>query len=550
MHYFIFVLLCLIPCTCLAQWPASEWMEVNSIRARITPNGTLFTGGTLGGFRVPQSNAPDADKISLLHGVYPWVGGQDPAGNVFVSIGYGSPSASDFFSGLVDTGGYNRFWRVTGAEVQAHLADFSDNGVIDQPLPAVMEWPGHIEYEWSEWPVPLAPFQDMNDNGLYEPEKGEYPVAPKRFAHDLAIPDEMVFFAYHDVTPHTYSKGIPLKLQFTCTLFAYNCPETPEVHNALFAHYRFRSYNYDRLDSVYLGFLMDFQIGNPVDDFIGSADGIFYGYNGDTLDENRFGAHLPIVAMTAIMEPVDTFGIPAKHVFIPIYPDPAGAAHPVQAKEFYTYLKGRFRDGTPLRRGGTGYNPTSGSPPVCCAFPDDPSDSVGWSEYSAGNLPGNRRAVAAFGPVTIMPFPSFGGDMSLAFHWGRGDLSSPLSAYPALRAFWRGLRNDLFTYHPSAGLPDCLRLTTSQAPDKMEESPEIYPNPTPGIIRIKKAGQDLQQVSVFSITGHLVFTSHISGSNSEPDFWEISLPGLSPGIYLLKTTDATGSVRSKKLIVL
>jgi len=547
----LWIILLVLPLTCRAQTPPSEWLEVNSIRARVTANGTLFTGGSQGGFLVPKSGDQDSVKMTLFRGVFPWIGGVDPAGNVLISIGTGSPTGSDFISGFMGQTGYNRIWRVTKADILAHRADFEDNGVVDNPIAAVMDWPKPMMAEiipgQGEQPVALAPFEDVNFNGLYEPEFGDYPAAPEKFADRLAIPDEIVFFTYNDSTPHAHSKGHSLKMQIFCTLFAYNCPEDTDLRNTIFADYRFWSRRFERVDSLYLGFLLDFQVGNANDDYMGSANYAFYGYNGDAIDENGFLDNPPIVSATSVYRPLNNFGIDAKPVFTPIYPAPVGATYPVLPAEFYAYLTGRFSDKTPLTAEGNGYNPGSGNPPLCCAFPDDPTDSWGWSELSAGNAPGDRRAVAAFGPVSMLSYSEQ--NLFLAFHWRRGDTSSPLSGYLPMIKYSNWLNNDFLVFHPSAPLPDCLFPVSAQT-NLNKETPEVYPNPAYDVVRIRAGEQPLKSVRIFDFSGKMKLLQNFSGHIPGFDAWEVSVSGLAAGIYLMEMEYEKGQLMFQKIVVL
>ena len=77
-----------------------------------------------------------------------------------------------------------------------------------------------------------------------------------------------------------------------------------------------------------------------------------------------------------------------------------GMTDPSTATEFYNYLTGRWRDGTPFTFGGSGYEPGSRRN-TNFAFPDAPNNPAGWSMCSA-NLPcGDRRTIQASGPFQI-----------------------------------------------------------------------------------------------------------------------------------------------------
>ncbi|MEM6396246.1 MAG: hypothetical protein AAF741_07850 [Bacteroidota bacterium] len=100
-------------------------------------------------------------------GPYSFVGPLNPDGSAF------SECRTDF----------HRVWDIRREEVEFHIADFADNGVIDNPQDRILGWPGIGNNEFSSiygFDLPsegsLAPFKDIDSDGLYEPMHGEYPV--------------------------------------------------------------------------------------------------------------------------------------------------------------------------------------------------------------------------------------------------------------------------------------------------------------------------------------------------------------------------------------
>ena len=75
---------------------------------------------------------------------------------------------------------------------------------------------------------------------------------------------------------------------------------------------------------------------------------------------------------------------------------------PDNAQEYYNYLIGKWKDGTPITFGGTGLNEGS-TDEVPYMFPSDPSDADGWSECAENNVPADRRFVMSTGPFDLQP---------------------------------------------------------------------------------------------------------------------------------------------------
>lgn len=71
-------------------------------------------------------------------------------------------------------------------------------------------------------------------------------------------------------------------------------------------------------------------------------------------------------------------------------------------QQFYRYMSGSWRDGTPISFGGSGYN----IPPtqlIDYAFPDRPNNISGWSMCTADLDFGDRRTIQASGPFRLDP---------------------------------------------------------------------------------------------------------------------------------------------------
>jgi hypothetical protein len=83
-------------------------------------------------------------------------------------------------------------------------------------------------------------------------------------------------------------------------------------------------------------------------------------------------------------------------------PPPPETTDPQVAIEFYRYLTGHWRDGTPFTFGGSGFNPGS-TDFIDYAFTDAPSDPNGWSMSQEGLAPGDRRTVQSTGPFRLDP---------------------------------------------------------------------------------------------------------------------------------------------------
>lgn len=385
-----------------AQLPtqaASGWLDVNQVQAQVLGNGTLFGDFSGGKFLVPASAEEDSLRWSVFRSVVPWIAGLDAGGYLHLAAGNWNAASSDFQPGIFGEQGLDQIWSVTKADILAHREDFQDNGVIDNPIPAIMNWPGTLFIKPEPGPDPeprtVAPYRSISNSAVYDPTHGDFPIPTDYIGYQVSgIPDQMLFFAFHDSCAHVYSMGKTLQLQVFCTVFAYSCPEDPAFDNTVFVYYNFWSRGPERLDSLFFGFLVDPSIGYPNDDYLFSDHNaypsVFGAYNGDSLDDGKFGNDPPVAAMVTLAGPLDTFGSElSAYSFMPIgygANTPLAMAFPQVPAEFYNYLTGSFRDGSPLVPVGSGVDYDFMGDPALFAFPDTPGVAGGWSEQTAGRF--------------------------------------------------------------------------------------------------------------------------------------------------------------------
>jgi hypothetical protein len=163
--------------------------------------------------------------------------------------------------------------------------------------------------------------------------------------------------------------------------YAYNCTSDDALNNTIFINYKIINRSTATLDSVYIGNWTDFDIGSPSDDFIGCdvKRGAFYGYNGDAVDDNSplpniltYGANPPAMATVFLKGPNanaygyndDNANVPASYQgyhdgiagnerlgmskFMYFLNDDSFQGDPHIAWDYYNYLNGKWKNGSPL----------------------------------------------------------------------------------------------------------------------------------------------------------------------------------------------------------
>ncbi len=176
----------------------------------------------------------------------------------------------------------------------------------------------------------------------------------------------------------------------------------------------FYKYNVDNkstfaTDSTFFGQWVDPDLGQFDDDFVGcipeEALGIVY--NGDAQDGD-YGNNPPMLGVDFFQGPKEFSVVDGEEVaeeigmsaFVYYNNDFTVTGNPETASHFYGYMAGVWKDGQPFTCGG---NARGGSELCDYMFPDDPTDSEGWSECSENNTPADRRFLQASGPFRLEP---------------------------------------------------------------------------------------------------------------------------------------------------
>jgi len=442
-----------------AQATAQTDMDINNVRARLLVGGDVWWDGNQGRYVIPKVEAGEEEVSSIFAGAV-WLGGVDPAGNLKVAAQqFGtSQGNSDFWPGpLTNTGfvsaetcaNWDRFFTVTGAEIDLHLAQFrlaQANGEPYDPnlIPqGVREWPGlgnqfffdAFEFELPDAPQGLGAFWDENGNTIYDPENGDYPIIEIRGCPVPQFPDQMKFWIYNDNgNVHTESAADPIQMEVQVQAFAYSTND--ELNNMTFQRYKLINRAQERIDSTFFALWVDADLGCSEDDYIGcdTSRSLMYVYNTDAVDGSTgdnctggvatYGDEIPYLGVDYFRgplapkvfgpngelvdpgpnQPADTLvelGMTSFIYFNRASPttDPA-QVDPNTAQEYYNYLTGTWLNGVPITEGGSGLG---GTVPTSFVFPDEPNDEGGWSMCTA-NLPlEDRRTIQASGPFRLDP---------------------------------------------------------------------------------------------------------------------------------------------------
>jgi len=370
----------------MGQTSNSEIIDKGNFRALINSDGALFRNNSLGLplFEFPKFSGKNTGFLSSL-----WLAGINQNNDTCVAATRYNQVGYDFWAGPIaqnyDTNyqiKYNRVWKVDREQINNHISSYQQPSYT---LPTVISsWPAQGNIANGEAPY-IAPFFDTNNNGTYEPQNGDYPIV---------YGQQAAYFIFNDSRlPHTETGGTELGVEVHGMAYVMDSVNA-DLKNTLFVKYNVFNRKNNDFDNFYLGKFDDLDLGFSNDDFIGcdSSRSTFYMYNGIISDgsgySNEFAKAPPVQGVTFLNNDMTQF------VFFNNTGGIVAMNDPSLAKEYFSYLQGVWKDGTPYTYGGTGYNSGTGTP-VKFMFTGNPYTSTGWTETSAGNAPDDRRGLAS-----------------------------------------------------------------------------------------------------------------------------------------------------------
>lgn len=326
----------------------------------------------------------------------------------------------------------------------------------------VRGWPGKGNPYFEEvhgFPPPnndqgLAGFYDYCDDdgnciidGLYDPLSGDFPIIEIEGCEDYynsnedlrdapQFPDQMIFWIYNDNGNSHLNSGSERALQMEIQVQAFAYATNDALNNMTFQRYKLINRGKELLNNTYFGIWVDGDLGCYTDDYIGcdTTRSLAYYYNADAVDGTSgticdrgvptYGTEVPLLGVDYFRGPkefitvydtteMDTIEIErelgmSSFVYFNnanVGTPPSQTTDPTTGLEgeYYNYLQGIWKDGTPYTTGGNGYQ--SGGTVTKYVFPSVPTDVSpdAWSMCSEALGEGDRRTIQASGPFNLRP---------------------------------------------------------------------------------------------------------------------------------------------------
>lgn len=227
-----------------------------------------------------------------------------------------------------------------------------------------------------------APYNDVNNNGTYEPLIDTPGVKNAEQTIFICLTDA-------DASNHSSSEGfsggtLPVFSEMHFTMWAYTASSLADVQ---YVKIEVVNKNNSPWDKTYFGLIVDPDLGDVSDDRVGcdTNRNLAYCYNGDNQDgtggARTYGANPPAVGFDILKGAVNKNTNTSLNMSSFNYYLRSGGGQPPSCEwppndpiHAYNYMSGLKRDGTsyinPLTMQTTKYN-----------FPGDPETGAGWTEY-------------------------------------------------------------------------------------------------------------------------------------------------------------------------
>lgn len=544
------LLLCAGLITSLAQAQTFEYLDINQVKSRVNSSGDLHWDPATGnsGYECPKGSGKTWGTTASI-----WMGGLDVGGQLHLAAQTYHQSGVDFWPGPLTTSGattnsttvnqYNRVWKLNKIDIDDFLTNFANGNVQNgsfTPTADLLSWPANGDIS-QNYDSQLAPYMDVDGDAIYNPMAGDYPIIKG---------DQAIYTIFNDAHQLHQSAGKILGAEIHLMAYAYGpCSITSSnsfLNYTTFYNFKIINRSSFSLVNTYAGLFNDFDLGTYMDDYVGSdvADHYAYSYNSSISPSNEPAIGIvqlkgPIESSNSIDddfdgtidEPLEQMSMTNFMYFNNSFPGvPLSQVDPSNASQYFQYMSGFWRDGTPLTCGGNGYG---GSTPTKFAYTSNtytngPCGTTSWVENGAGS---DKKFVMSSGPYTLQPGAV--DELEYAYIVSFDSITNnPLAK----------LDIDVQTLHSiyNSTLNQCL--TTSIKEQKNHPVFILSPNPTDGILNISC---DLKtngfKIEVIDALGKVL----ISEEYKELNQTSINVSNLSSGIYFVKVISGENTSTKK-----
>jgi hypothetical protein len=499
-----------LACAHWAQQSSYQSLDHNNVACSLDDEGAFFSQlqAGLAGYEIPKNSG----LKTIFAGSY-WIGAQDVNGNLYMSAAKYSAGGnwSAFHGGpIADASAYgtmayanaygDAIWKVSKQEILTHQANFQSPGYLVPT--AIASWPGNGQANLGIAPI-LAPFIDVNHNGLYEPALGDYP--------DIRG-DEAVYIIMNDNSyqPDGNQLGIELHAMF------YQYSTGNYLNNTTFLNLRAINRSNKEYYNYRQALFLDFDIGNYSDDHVGCdpSNRLLYAYNGDDFDESDggqigYGANPPCQGVLCLSHPLESAGILT------------GSMDAGMNTSFDTtawlLMNGQNSDSSywmnPLTNTATQF-----------LYDGNPNLPNTWSEVSSNNSPGDRRGMLCISEALFPQNSTVCSDYAFVYDRSGNRLNNVQQVI--------NMSGALLNSYQSGGNYPCLSTAFNDLTDEtlLPNQLVVHPNPSHGKIHLTWNNIQAEHLEIRTMHGALVYAESIENMSAT----DIDISELPRGIYFIQ----------------
>lgn len=514
-----------------------DFLHINEMDALFASDGILFYDyDNTDAHLIFPNPAPGEPDVSTIFVAGLWMGGIDDGGLLHVAAQTYRQSGNDFWPGPIATDydypgydeKYDDVWVCDKATIDNHISNWNTIGYIVPE--SIIDWPGNGDPANGEAEI-LAPFFDYNNNMIYDPENGDYPIIRG---------DQAAFFIFNDDAEiHMESGGEKFGLEIHAMAYAFDAPADSALDQSIFLNYSIINKSTNNYSDFIIGMFTNFDIGAYDDDYLGcdTTLNMFYGYNGDLIDgptSPNYGMHCPAQGIMFLNQPLYAYKYIRNNFEVTGLPE--------SVDDYYEYISGFWKDGSSQTYGGNGYGGLVNTKYV---YPGNIWDDASWSE--SGTPAYDKQSLGSAGPNTL----------------NMGDTICVDMAFPAAIAYDTLFLDSLgLGYYPwyavsklkerAASIQDFYNTTYSDCsivylrnPDFIEGveqeqllAAKIYPNPTNTVINIEMRYQipGVKSIEIWNAFGQKILATDLF----DTDVAQIKVNEFPVGLYFIQINSPTG----------
>jgi hypothetical protein len=301
-------------------------IQLNNVRTRVLTDGDMWWdfSASIAKYEIPKGSNSYAQFAGSL-----WFGGYVNNAIHMSAMTYrqngidfwpGPLNPTDLSISVQTCQAYDKVWTFNRNDVASFYAYWQQYGSADPNTPSwIKDYPGNPEYPGYNTDIPngttssaplaglngvvypmnyLAPYYDINADGLYNYASGDYPayIVP---THTVSrgqcvrylFGDQTLFFVFNDNGNAIHGETGGQKIGVEIRGQAFEFSTSDQLNDMTFYNYEIINWSSNKVDSTYFTVWDDCDLGNYQDDYVGCdvSRGLGYQYNGDNYDEDVGG---------------------------------------------------------------------------------------------------------------------------------------------------------------------------------------------------------------------------------------------------------------------